>query len=214
MISVGVGVLLFVAWVLWGTGIYTNQQQDRLTQEFEQLPDIEPKQVKPDGKDGLRFVGPGDSFQPSSGTAVFNLTIPKINVQDVVVQGVEVEDLKLGPGHYPDCRNGFVKPLCTDGEEVWPGEEGRVILSGHRTTYGAPFGQLDELAPGDEIVTDTQWGSFTYIVTEIEIVSPNATDIANPQPGGSNAEIALTTCHPEYSASQRLIVFGEIEEVV
>lgn len=213
LISVGVGVLLFVAWVLWGTGIYTSGQQDRLAEEFRQLPDIQPERVKPEGKDERRFVGPGDDFKPSSGTPVFSLTIPKIDVANVVVQGVEVEDLKLGPGHYPDCRGEFVKPLCTDAEEVWPGEEGRVILSGHRTTYGAPFGQLDKLEPGDEIITDTQWGKFTYVVTEIEIVSPNSTDIANPQPGGSNAEIALTTCHPEFSASQRLIVFGEIEEV-
>ena len=211
LISVGVGVLLFVAWVLWGTGIYTSQQQDRLAEEFEQLPEIEPKIEK--AKNGPRYVGPGDNFKPSSGTPVFSLDIPKIDVQDYVVQGVGVEDLKMGPGHYPDCRGEFEKPLCTDAEEVWPGEEGRVILSGHRTTYGHPFRQLDKLEPGDEIVTETQWGSFTYVVTEIEIVSPNATDIANPQPGGSNAEIALTTCHPEFSASQRLIVFGEIEEV-
>ena len=213
LISVGVGVLLFVAWVLWGTGIYTSQQQDRLTEELEQLPDIPPVSKKADGKDngGSRFVGPPNDYQPAAGEPVFALTIPRIEVQNVVVQGVEVEDLKQGPGHYPDCREGFEEPLCTSAEEVWPGEEGRVILSGHRTTYGAPFGRLDELEPGDEIITNPQWGEVVYKVTKIEVVSPNATDIANPQPGDGKAEIVLTTCHPEFSASQRLIVFGEME---
>ena len=205
-------MLLFVAWTLWGTGIYTSQQQNRLTEEFEQLPEIAPKIVKPAGGGKQRFTGPGDDFLPGPAEGVFTLGIPKIKVQDVVVQGVGVEELKLGPGHYPDCREGFEEPLCTEGEEIWPGEEGRVIVSGHRTTYGEPFGKLDLLEEGDEIVTGTQWGEFTYVVTEVRIVEPNATDIAIPSPGGSNAEIVLTTCHPEYSDSQRLVVFGEIEE--
>ena len=211
LISVGVGVLLFVAWVLWGTGLYTSQQQDRLKEEFEQLPELEVVE-RGGGKSGggTTFEGPPASYQPSSGDPVFALTIPKINVQDIVVQGVDAEELKKGPGHYPDCRGEFDKPLCTTTEEVWPGEEGRVILSGHRTTYGAPFSRLDELEPGDEIITDPQWGRVVYEVTKIEIVSPNAGDIAVPQPGAGKAEIVLTTCHPEFSASQRLIVFGEM----
>jgi sortase A len=211
LISVGVGVLLFVAWTLWGTGIYTSQQQARLTEEFDQLPDITPKVVKGTGGDKKRFSGPGDDYLPSPAEGVFQLTIAEIGLKDIVVQGVGVEELKLGPGHYPDCRNGFEKPLCTEAEEVWPGEEGRVIVSGHRTTYGYPFKRLDELEEGDEIVTGTQWGEFTYLVTEIRIVEPNATDIAVPSPGGSNAEIVLTTCHPEFSDAQRLVVFGEIK---
>ena len=213
LISVGVGVLLFVAWVLWGTGIYTSQQQERLSEEFERLPDIPPVSKQTDGKggSGLKFLGPPDDYLPDNGDPVFTLTIPKIGLQDVVIEGVDVEDLQKGPGHYPDCREGFTKPLCTNTEEVWPGEEGRVILSGHRTTYSHPFGRIDELEPGDEIITQPKWGKIVYKVTKIEVVSPNATDIANPQPGGGKAEIVLTTCHPEFSASQRLIVFGEME---
>jgi sortase A len=211
LISVGVGVLLFVAWVLWGTGIYTSQQQDQLREEFEQQPKIEAIEKKGAGKNGPTFRAPPDNYQPAMGDAVFPLTIPKIGVQDVVVQGVDVEELKKGPGHYPDCRDEFEKPLCTDAEEVWPGEEGRVILSGHRTTYGAPFSKLDELEPGDEIITNPPWGEVVYKVTKVEIVEPNATNIAIPQPGEGKAEIVLTTCHPEFSASQRLVVFGEME---
>ena len=215
LISVGVGVLLFVAWVLWGTGIYTSQQQDRLKDELTQLPDIEPQEQKGNkkGSGGPTFVGPGDGYEPGAGDPVFALSVPDIELSDVVVQGVGEEELKLGPGHYPDCGQGFAKPLCTEAEEVWPGEKGRVIVSGHRTTYGQPFWDLDKLREGDEIVTDTRWGKFTYEVTGLEVVAPNATDIIVPEPGGSNAEIVLTTCHPKFSADERLIVFAEMKEI-
>ena len=210
LISVGVGVLLFVAWTLWGTGIYTSQQQDRLQEELSQLPEIPQERTK---KGGQEFTGPGSDFEPGPGDPVFSLTIPSIDLSDVVVQGVGEEELKLGPGHYPDCGPGFSEPYCTEAQEVWPGEEGRVIISGHRTTYGQPFWDLDKVSRGDDIVTDTRWGRITYEVTGIEIVSPNARDIANPEPGGSNAEIVLTTCNPKFSAAERLIVYGEMKDI-
>jgi sortase A len=205
LISIGVGVLLFVAWVLWGTGIYTSRQQHRLEVEFAAAPRIEPERNPRTG-----FGGPGDGFTPESGEPVFALRIPAIGLNDIVVQGVGVEELKLGPGHYPDCRGEFNKPLCTNQEEVWPGEAGRVIVSGHRTTHGAPFWDLDRLERRDEIIIETQWGNFTYRVTNTRIVLPNSTDIANPDPDGSGAEIALTTCNPRFSAAERLIVFAEM----
>ena len=213
LISVGVGVLLFVAWVLWGTGIYTSQQQDRLKEELTQLPDITPEEKGAKKGDGPRFLGPGNDFAPKAGEPVFALSIPEIDLSDVVVQGVGEEELKLGPGHYPDCSDGFAKPYCTEADQVWPGEKGRVIVSGHRTTYGMPFWDLDKLSEGDEILTETQWGEFTYEVTGLEIVAPNAKDIANPEPGGSKAEIVLTTCNPKYSAAERLIVYAEMKEI-
>lgn len=200
LISVGVGVLLFVGWTLWGTGLYTQQQQDLLQQEFDQLPSVELDDGEEPGELGPRRpVGPG--------RAAFALEIPAIDLEQIVVEGVGTEELKKGPGHYPSCRPGFERPLCTEFEEVWPGQDGRVIVSGHRTTYGAPFFDLDKLKRGDEIVTRTQWGDFTYEVTETRIVQPDSLAIAiqSDQP-----EIVLTTCHPKYSAAQRLIVFGKL----
>lgn len=206
LISVGVGFFLFVGWTFWGTGIYTRHQQELLRKEFA----AEPK-MTPQPTEGSKFFGPDDTFAPKAGDGVFELTIPSINVNYVVLEGVDEEELKSGPGHYPDCRAGFTKPLCTDGEEVWPGEEGRVIISGHRTTYDAPFFDLDELQQGDEIITSTRWGEFVYEVVETRIVSPDSTDIANPDPAGSEAELVLTTCHPVGSASERLVVFAQME---
>jgi sortase A len=200
LISVGVGVLFFVGWTLWGTGLYTQQQQDRLRTEFDQLPS---RQVV--GADEEQKIGPARPPGPSD--PVFLLKMPSIDFDEVVVEGVGTEDLKKGPGHYPSCRAGFDRPLCTEFDEVWPGEEGRVIVSGHRTTYGAPFFDLDKLKPGDEIITKTKWGEFTYEVTETRVVQPDSLAIAIQSDA---AEIVLTTCNPKYSAAQRLIVFGRL----
>ncbi len=204
-ISVGVGVLLFVAWTLWGTGIYTAQQQNRLEEEFAEQPEIAAKQDPLTG-----FTGPSDEYRPSAGDPVFALEMEVAGIRDMVVEGVETEELKLGPGHYPDCRGTFEKPLCTNDEEIWPGEQGRVIVSGHRTTYGAPFWDLNKAKEGDEIITRTKWGNFTYEVTEIRVVDDEARDVAIANPPGNKAEIVLTTCNPRFSAAQRLVVLGEM----
>ena len=201
LISLGAGVLLFVAWTLWGTGLYTAQQQEELSQSFADAPPIT-LGVSDDDE-----VEVPESFAPGPGEAAFRMRIPAIDLDQVVVEGVGTDELHKGPGHYPSCRPGFPRPYCTDFEEMWPGEEGRVIVSGHRTTYGAPFFDLDKLADGDEIIVNTQWGEFTYEVSEKEIVRPDSLAIAiqNDEP-----ELVLTTCNPKFSAAQRLIVYATL----
>lgn len=201
LISVGFGVLLFVAWTLWGTGIYESRAQQALAAELDrtEIP------VAQRGEDEPLDV----DFEPGPGRPVFRLQIPKIDLNKVVVEGVGTEELQAGPGHYPSCREGFERPLCTEFEEVWPGEKGRVVISGHRTTYGQPFFDLDRVEKGDDIITKTHWGEFTYEVTRVEIVEPDSLAIVIPS---RRSEIVLTTCNPRYSAAQRLIVFAELTE--
>ena len=208
LISVGIGVFLFVLWTLYGTGIYTAQQQNRLAEEFDRLPAFE--HVSPEGKP--LPPGPPDSYQPGPGAPVFRMHLPTIEDKPmVVVEGVGVDELKLGPGHYPSCRPGFERPLCTQGYEAYPGQRGRVIISGHRTTHGQPFWSLDEMEAGDPIHFETQWGDFTYTVTHKEIVEPDSRAIVVKS---DKAELVLTTCNPKYSAAERLIVFAELETEV
>lgn len=154
-------------------------------------------------------VGPPKSFSPSPGDPVFRLRIPKIDLDTVVVEGVRPQDLVSGPGHYPSCRNGFELPLCSHHEEVLPGEKGRVIVSGHRTTYGAPFWDMDALARGDEVIVQTEWGRFDYRVTRQRII--DAAESGSVVKKGKKAEIMFTTCHPRFSAAQRLLVFAELK---
>ena len=204
LISIGVGFLLFVAWILWGTGFYTEREQRRLDREFEALPAL----ARVDGSDESGSGGPPRSYRPGPGDPVFRIAIPAIEVRKVVVEGVDTEDLRKGPGHYPYCRSGF--DLCTKGfRTAWPGEDGRVVISGHRTTYGAPFWDLDRLGAGDEIEIETRWGDFTYRVIEKAIVDDTDSSIVIP---GDGSEVVLTTCNPRFSAAQRLIVYAELEE--
>lgn len=201
MISTGVGVLLFVVWTLWGTGLYTAQQQERLAIEFDASPEV-------DATVTGGFRGPPKGFEPGPGVPVFRMRIPSIDLNKMVVEGVGTDELRSGPGHYPKCRPGFDAPLCTPFEEVWPGEKGRVIVSGHRTTYGQPFWDLDKLKKGDEIEVETKWGDFVYLVTDLEIVPAGSRAIIVQS---DRAELVLTTCHPKFSAAERLIVFASME---
>jgi sortase A len=120
------------------------------------------------------------------------LEIPAIGRSDIVVPGVSLNDLKDGPGHYPET------PL--------PGQLGNASIAGHRTTYGAPFFDVDDLVPGDELIVTMLTGDqFVYEVTGIEIVS--ASDywvVTTTDP--TKAELTLTSCHPKYTARDRIVV--------
>jgi sortase A len=109
---------------------------------------------------------------------------------------VSVNDLKKGPGHYPDT------PL--------PGQLGNSAIAGHRTTYGAPFGNLDSLEPGDEIyITMLTGDRFVYEVTGSEVVEPSDYHVITDS-DRTVATLTLTTCHPWGQATQRLIVYATL----
>ncbi len=122
------------------------------------------------------------------------IIIPKIEVEWIANEGADVSTLKKGPGHIPET------PL--------PGEIGRCTISGHRTTYGAPFNRIDELAVGDLIYLETLNNLvFAYKVTDIEVVVPSYVEILI---GSDKKELLLTTCYPEYSARERMVIVSEL----
>ena len=186
----GVLILLFVAYQLWGTGLYTSRQQGNLRSEFNQ----KLKAATAGPSTTSTTVNPANlPPPPPSGESVASIRIPKIGVDKLVVQGVGLADLRKAPGHYPDT------PL--------PGEQGNAAIAGHRTTYGAPFNRLDELAAGDEILVTTVKGSFTYTVAGTRVVRPNQVEVLNPTP---TPTLTLTTCNPKYSAKERLVVVANL----
>jgi len=143
---------------------------------------------------------------PEAGKPLARINIPDINVDQITVEGVSVEDLRKGPGHYQSTPN--------------PGQAGNSAIAGHRTTYGAPFHRVDELNPGDPIFVTTAQGVFEYRVVGYDengqqggdlgyfIVSPSDTWVLD-QTEGENT-LTLTACHPKYSARQRIIVRAEL----
>ena len=114
-----------------------------------------------------------------AGEPFARLIIDRIALDAVVFEGVDRTTLKSGPGHMPGT------PL--------PGQPGNAVISGHRTTYGRPFFDLDLLVVGDEIEVETALGISTYAVREILIVAPTDVWVADNMDG---AWLTLTTCHP------------------
>ena len=204
LITFGAVVLLFVFYELQITNLVTAQAQDRLDDQLEQTwsePVRAPVTAAP-APAGPEVEVP-ELEVPELGAAFARLHVPSLPDYEpwTVVSGVSVEDLKAGPGHIPGT--------------ALPGQVGNVVLSGHRTTYGAPFNRWSELAPGAMVVLETRDRWFTYTVTGSEIVSPNAIEVTFPVPGDASAVptrslLTMTTCHPKYSARQRLIVSAEL----
>ena len=136
------------------------------------------------------------------GSAIARIQIPSLGVDKTVVEGVRVSDLRKGPGHYP------ATPM--------PGQAGNAAIAGHRTTYGAPFGEVDKLLPGDQIIVTTIQGEFTYeVVPQGEghghlIVAPTAVEVLDQDFSDHPNRLTLTACHPKGSARQRIIVVGAL----
>jgi len=191
LLVAGILVLLFIPYLLWGTGLQTAQSQNLLRAQFksEQHQAGVTTSTTPATKPaGPAQVAPTEP-QPAIGSAVGTIDIPEIGLQMVVVQGTDVIRLQQGPGHYPNT------PL--------PGEAGNAAIAGHRTTYLHPFYNLNELNPGNPIFITTTQGAFQYDVVSSQAVSPSDVSVVDAT---TDPELTLTTCTPRYSASQRLVV--------
>jgi len=200
LIWAGALVLLFVAYQLWGTGLAEARAQDDLADDFAALLESTDSTTsttsttvrtpnRPSRPTTTTTTTTPPPPPPEDGGAVARLVIPKIGVDKIVVEGVGRRDLQKGPGHYPGT------PL--------PGQPGNAAIAGHRTTYGAPFEDVDELVGGDEILVTTRQGSFRYEVTGTQIVQPSQVEVVADH---GDDRLTLTSCHPLYSARQRIVV--------
>jgi sortase A len=142
----------------------------------------------------LARLGAIERKRARTGRPIGRIKIPKIGASYVVVQGTDETTLRKGPGHYP--------------ETSFPGESGTVAIAGHRTTYLAPFRNIDGLHQGSHIVLEMPYGTFTYAVERTKIVTPDATWITHRVPGAPR--LVLSACHPLYSASHRIVVFARL----
>jgi len=223
LITTGLVLLLFCVYELKVTNLVTDREQSQLADDLasswaEPRPDEpdEPAPTDPSAEPALPGEEPVEPGTPpgtpattkvaaTQGTGFAVMRIPRLgrwnNKPPVVVEGVRVADLKRGPGHIPGT--------------ALPGEIGNVVISGHRTTYGAPFNRFDELRPGDAVVLETRDMWFTYTVSGSRIVAPTASEVTLQVPGDPTATptrrlLTMTTCNPKYSARQRLIVLAEL----
>lgn len=201
LLIVDAGVTL--AWQEPVSAFLASRQQGKLADELEQIEATAPSPVQRRALAQLRsdrhrvaFMARVARRQARDGTPFGRLRIPAIGQDSVVVNGTASDDLRMGPGHYPDT--------------TFPGLDGTVAIAGHRTTYGAPFREIDQLGRGDELVLEMPYGRFTYVFTRQLIVKPTATWVVRDV---GYDQLVLSACHPLYSAAERLIVFARLREV-
>ncbi len=207
LIGFGLFLLGFVGHQLFITTWFAQQNnqvlETRATEYFQETEVTEVAYVPPHPPD---LVDPPEvqpipatltvEEEPPRGQPFAIITVPTIDRLKegwTVVEGVTRANLKNGAGHMPTT------PL--------PGQPGNAVISGHRTTWGAPFHELETLEPGDLIYVETAVGVHTYAVRETVIVANTALWVTGEREG---SWLTLTTCHPKYSSRQRLVVFAEL----
>ena len=195
LITPGLLTLLYVGYELWGTGLSARAAQHSLGRELH-------------NEWSTPRVAEAATAQASlvDGQPIAILTVARFGAgyQEIVIEGTSTADLRQAPGHYPGT--------------ALPGQLGNFAVAGHRTTYGAPFGDLNLLRAGDIIAIRVATTSYEYRVTGHEIVSPSENAVVAPtpdQPGTRPVRrmLTLTTCHPKYSANKRLVVHALLVEV-
>jgi sortase A len=200
-ITLGVFLMLFVAWQLWWTDVEANRDQS------QQVSSLEQQFQAPADPVAAPVVGepPPPAAPPAiPGEAFGIIYVPRFGADYArpVLAGTSLDILAKGVGHYIGS--------------AMPGEVGNFAIAGHRTTHGAPFWAIDELQPGDPVVIFTADGYYTYRVRSSEIVRPGAVEVVAPvpdQPGAVPTErlLTMTSCHPRYTARQRFVVHAVFE---
>jgi len=202
LLVIGVGVLAWAATVyFWKdpfTTAYTAYEQRRLASNLDEQfdswrPNREPvsQSGEPTKRDDVSREAKRYRLASKDGDAIARIRIPRLDVNLVVVNGTSVSDLRRGPGRHL--------------ETYMPGEHELVYIAGHRTTYGAPFGDINELQPGDTITLELPYATIVYRVTRHRIVDDNDISVLESP---HHEQLVLQACHPRFFASQRYLVYA------
>jgi sortase A len=191
LVTIGLVLLLFVAYELWGRVAIINAHQHDLDKQLNQAwgdPTVRPSPA-PSASDPA----------PPPGNAVGRLYIPRLKLQWVVVEGVALADIRYGPGHYPGT--------------AMPGRIGNFAMAGHRSP--GIFWDLDQVRPGDFLIVETRADWYVYQVFQNHVVTPTSVEVVAPTPNKpgvppAEADITLTTCNPRWHNYQRMAVHGKL----
>ena len=166
---------VFLAFEFGATSIVTARAQRELLRDFQDDVFAGTQSVK--------------DWIPFPGQAVGIVAIPKLGVDTMIVEGTDPDLLKEGVGHFRNT--------------VLPGQVGNAVLAGRRTTYAAPFGELDQLVKGDQITVTTGQASVTYTVVSVGFVQPGQPDVLGST---EDTRLTLVTSNPAYAPEERLVV--------
>lgn len=187
------------------SALYATIRQDDLDGALTQIERAEPSASErlelaslSDERHRIAFLARELELHAHDGGPVGRIEIPRVGASYVVVKGTDTEDLKSGPGIY--------------SETSFPGIAGTTAIAGHRTTYLAPFRDINLLVPGNRVLLDMPYAHFVYTVVGHEVVSPNDVQAAVGSVGYSR--VVLSACTPLFSAAKRLLVFARLTRTV
>ncbi len=207
MVLIAVGGLMLldagltVVWQEPLSALYAQIKQDQLGDKLRQL---EREPLKPGDRLALKslraekrriaFLARKLRREAGDGQPIGRIHIPRLGITFVVVEGTNAADLRSGPGRYIDTS--------------MPGLSGTTAVAGHRTTYLAPFRNIDKLGQGSEVDLEMPYGRFVYQVFQTKIVKPSEVAVLRSVP--KQRRLVLTACNPLYSAKQRIVVFARL----
>jgi sortase A len=213
LITIGVLVQLFWLWNVgindWIQGFTQKQAASTISQQWQD--EAGTGVLDSDNDSGISVYGtPVDGPPPvvdvvSQGTAFATLYVPRFGdtYQRVIGEGVDLATVlnnsRLGVGRYPEST-----PL---------GKEGNFAIAGHRTSFGASFGNISDLRVGDRLYIETPEGWYSYAFRNLEYVWPSEVDVLNPVPKQNAVDVSdrlltLTSCHPRFSDAERIIAYA------
>ena len=202
LVTSGVVLLLLVAYQLWGTNLQTARAQDQLQHEFEEALADRGVVAGTTTVPGSTTTTPADrpdavhrAAHPPSGRRGGGQAQHPVDrrAELLLRRGHRHRPAQAGAAHYPES------PL--------PGQAGNAAIAGHRTTWGAPFHNIDKMQVGDIVEIETQQGTFRYEMTEQLIVAPQDTYVLDDV--GDN-RLTLTACHPKLSSKQRIVIHAAL----
>jgi sortase A len=202
-LAVADGVVTLV-WQEPISAIYAELRQDSLNGALHKVERARPTATEQralaslsDERRRVRYLAGELERRAGDGGAVGRISIPHIGISFVVVNGTSTEDLESGPGILSETR--------------FPGRGRTTAIAGHRTTYLAPFRNIDALTAGNLISLRMPYGEFTYRVTGHRVVEPTDVEAAVGNVGYDR--LVLSACTPLFSAAKRLLVFARLTRV-
>jgi sortase A len=135
-------------------------------------------------------------MKATRGQAIGRLRVPRMGVNMIIVNGTDADSLKKGPGR--------------DQRTFMPGENRLIYIAGHRTTYSAPFSDINSMRKGDRVTIEVPYGRFIYAMTRHRIVaSTDLSVLRSPR----YEVLELQACHPRFFASHRYIAYARLVRV-
>jgi sortase A len=198
-----VWALLVWRWQDPFTALYTKWQQRDLAEEYEQrverFDELVPVPVAAKAPSPLELAAQARRYRRrlAEGDPIGRLKIPKLDLNMIVVNGTESDTLKKGPARH---RATFL-----------PGEGKLIYIAGHRTTYSAPFSDIDKLEHGDRVRIELPYAAVEYTIRGHRIVEAHELSVLRSR---GREELALQACWPRFFASHRYIAYARPVRVV